>query len=136
MNLALSQNGYSYVHGNPINYVDPSGEFLGAIAGGILAGARIGAVADGSLAYAYYQAAKRGKCGCELQRWANSLSGWDVRKFVAGSALSGGVAGGISGGLIASGALGRAVAGAAGIGFGIHGLLGAVDDILSNGRNI
>jgi RHS repeat-associated protein len=30
-NNAMSRNGYSYVHGNPANWTDPSGKFIGAL---------------------------------------------------------------------------------------------------------
>ena len=36
---ALSRNGYSWVEGNPVNYVDPSGEFL--LASGVLVAAGV-----------------------------------------------------------------------------------------------
>jgi RHS repeat-associated protein len=38
----MSLNGYSYVHGNPVNWTDPSGEILPILIGGILIGAVTG----------------------------------------------------------------------------------------------
>ncbi|MEO1443738.1 MAG: polymorphic toxin-type HINT domain-containing protein, partial [Chloroflexota bacterium] len=69
--MSQSMNGYSYVHGNPINLTDPSGRFPGAhILAGIAAGASIGAAAGSALGAAMYTIQLRGDCGCERQQEA------------------------------------------------------------------
>jgi RHS repeat-associated protein len=80
----LSLNGYSYVHGNPINLTDESGEnplALLGIAG--LVGAGVGAV----YAARQWDLSNSGECGCDAQKWARSTdrSGWILeRTFIAG----------------------------------------------------
>ncbi|MEO1443185.1 MAG: polymorphic toxin-type HINT domain-containing protein, partial [Chloroflexota bacterium] len=41
MGRSMSMNGYSYVHGNPINMTDPTGEYAQAILGGLAATAAL-----------------------------------------------------------------------------------------------
>lgn len=44
MHLVMSRNGYSYVHGNPVNLTDPSGMFVPILFGAsVIAGVAIGA---------------------------------------------------------------------------------------------
>jgi RHS repeat-associated protein len=44
-NNAMSRNGYSYVHGNPTNWTDPSGKLIGAL---LIGGAILGGVISGA----------------------------------------------------------------------------------------
>lgn len=91
----LAHNVYVYSANNPVNFTDPTGEFIiTAIVVGVIAGAVIGGAVGGTVSY---NAAKSsGKTGSDLF-WAT-----------AGGVGKGAVVGGVAGGLI--GATGGVVA--------------------------
>ena len=76
----LNYNRYLYGCGNPLKYVDPSGE---SILLAIIIGAIVGAVVGGTMGYMY--------------GYINGASGWDLVKYVCVGMLTGGVVGALCG---------------------------------------
>jgi RHS repeat-associated protein len=66
LDLPMSLNGYGYVHGNPTNLVDPTGEFPQILLGA-LAGLALGAIVGGVQGAIMYQMSISGQCGCANQ---------------------------------------------------------------------
>jgi RHS repeat-associated protein len=66
LDLPMSLNGYGYVHGNPTNLVDPTGEFPQILLGA-LAGLAFGATVGGVQGAIMYQMSISGQCGCANQ---------------------------------------------------------------------
>lgn len=99
--LSASWNGYGYAHGNLVNLVDPSGEFIPIIAA-ILIGAAIGGALSGGINLAGQLHENGGDWGC-----------LDLGE-IAGAFIEGAVLGGISGGagFAAGAAFGAETAGA------------------------
>ena len=96
MGRVMSRNGYSYVEGNPVNYTDPSGKFLGTLIGGIVGGL-VGAISSAVVIGELYNLAKNNKCGCDMKRWADNT---DIVQVQTQAALSGGLMGAASGALV------------------------------------
>lgn len=76
----LNYNRYLYGYGNPLKYVDPSGE---SILLAVVIGAIVGAVVGGTMGYMY--------------GYINGASGWDLVKYVCVGMLTGGVVGALCG---------------------------------------
>jgi RHS repeat-associated protein len=125
MQRVMSRNGYTYVEGNPVNYTDPSGEFLFLLtaAAGLLAGQAYGTV----IGNATFNMMEAGQCGCRGRELAQAIG---RQQFVGHFEERGRFWGAITGGLVGLGPLGIAVAGAVGVG---HSVAGAIDAILLQG---
>ena len=98
----ISLNAYPYAYDNPLIYTDASGRnpvlaLIAGIAGGILFGAAAGATFGGLT----YEWARGGKCGCDMQQRALSMTEWE---WIGANALAGGILGGaaVVAGLVAS----------------------------------
>lgn len=85
MSEPMSMNGYSYVHGNPVNLTDPSGKFAQIIAGGVvggLLGGFIGFMFGRYQSIVTYDLTMAGHCGCQRKQ---ALQGVSREDFVRNS---------------------------------------------------
>ncbi len=123
--VPMSLNGYSYVHNNPVNWTDPSGEFLPVIAViglGILGGAVGGALLGGGI-----------EAGSQLLNNGFDLGCLDMDS-VGRAALEGAALGALAGGVGAAvGAAGLSGAAAFAISEGADFIGGFLYDIGVNG---
>jgi len=135
----MSMNGYSYVHGNPVNLTDPSGEFVELIVGaiGVIAVTAIaGAVVGAAVTAILYAVAVSGVCGCQMKEEVQKRNFIDEVLKGAGAGAIGALVGlGITAFAVVGGAPVAAAAGVtAAVGGGI-GLGFAIYDMLRNGVN-
>ena len=89
VDLPMSINGYSYVHGNPVNLTDPSGmiaQFLVGALGGLALGTIMG-YAQGTM---LYHLAATGQCDCDMQKQATQMG---QSEFVRQSTIVGALMG-------------------------------------------
>ncbi len=125
--VPMSLNGYSYVHNNPVNWTDPSGEFLPVIAViglGILGGAVGGALLGGGI-----------EAGSQLLNNGFDLGCLDMDS-VGRAALEGAALGALAGGVGAAvGAAGLSGAAAFAISEGADFIGGFLYDIGVNGMS-
>ncbi len=123
--VPMSLNGYSYVHNNPVNWTDPSGEFLPVIAViglGILGGAVGGALLGGGI-----------EAGSQLLNNGFDLGCLDMDS-VGRAALEGAALGALAGGVGAAvGAAGLSGAAAFAVSEGADFIGGFLYDIGVNG---
>ncbi len=125
--VPMSLNGYSYVHNNPVNWTDPSGEFLPVIAViglGILGGAVGGALLGGGI-----------EAGSQLLNNGFDLGCLDMDS-VGRAALEGAALGALAGGVGAAvGAAGLSGAAAFAVSEGADFIGGFLYDIGVNGMS-
>ena len=142
MSRVMSRNGYSYVEGNPVNYTDPSGEFIGGLIGGAI-GFIGGHILGNVIGNAMYNMMEPGQCGCDVKRQVKAAGQKGRDEFIGQMEKSGREFGGMLGLLIGTGPigwlgisssagagifgpLGAAIGGAAGLGASIAGGIDAV----------
>jgi RHS repeat-associated protein len=134
MQRAMSRNGYSYVEGNPVNYTDPSGQFIwGALAvlAGAVAGGIAGYVSSHAIAYnVLYPLIESGACGCEAKQRVQGKR----NEFATEVAMHEILPGAVLGGLAATGSIGTAISIAVGVELSAFGILQSVSNIDKSGN--
>jgi RHS repeat-associated protein len=124
----ISYNLWLYAYSNPVIYTDPTGNNPGLVAAlipalvGLGASIGVGAAAGLTFGYCTYELALSGKCGCDIQAQAMSMSRWE---YAGMNALAGGLIGGTAF-IMASMAT---VMPAAAIIVGVYGLVISVSDL-------
>jgi|GEM_PF-4554945 len=132
----MSRNGYTYAEGNPVNFTDPSGEFIfgpwGALIGGV-AGAAIGGLLSWGFAEGIYLRAERGDCGCPLKEKVREMG---KAAFIRRAVIEGVWMGATFGAAAGADPIGLILGGGIGVLMGGIGLIEALNDRDKNGANI
>jgi RHS repeat-associated protein len=98
ISIPLSNNRWVYGYGNPVTYIDPSGNNPAAILPMVLqsfvglgAGIAVGAAAGATYGACTYEWALAGECGCDIQQKALSMT---KNEWIGAHAISGSLIGG------------------------------------------
>jgi RHS repeat-associated protein len=117
--LPETLNSYAYGVNNPVLYTDPTGNNPGIIEAilipalvGAGAGFSAGYIAGGIYGACIYELALAGKCGCEMQKQASSMTRQD---WISVHALGAGIIGGVGGAVSVLGPIGMIAIGTAGV---------------------
>lgn len=136
-NQPISYNKWAYAYANPIMFTDPTGNNPAVVLAAVLpsliglgAGIAVGAIAGATLGACTYEWAIAGKCGCEIQKQAMSMTKWD---WIGTNSLSGGLIGGFAGTLASAGPAGIIVLGVVGATVSVVDLLPAINELKTTG---